>query len=523
MLLKTKSESEPAEYKAIAAFPEVKKADVDQGIVEHYISIFGIEDLGCDVVHLGAFTKTLAERGGQIRVLDAHQRRSVLNVLGIPLELKEVPREELPSKILERYPEATGGLWARTQFLMNTSEGRGAFERIKSGAVSEFSFGYDALDEDFDVSADGHEVRNLRTVRLWEYGPVLFGMNPGAMAIDAKGASGASNLPIADRERLWDASAAESRVRSWAGAKEKPNAKYRQAFFWYDSDEPDSFGSYKLPFADVINGTLTAIPRGIFAVAAVLKGARGGTQIPDVEPVKSKVAGYYARMRKKFEDEDIKVPWEKGADGDDWEGKPAPDVTENTIRIRVRPSGDFQEGTFRTINIGAKDNGIQAVIGRLKGEETTTIQSYIFDKEKWTVARARAWVKEHGEPKALSYTRVIDVVREAFYLAYNPKEGSYRYWIKEHFDEYIVVEEVGIKTYFKVTYTYNEADGIIEFAPRSNWVAGDYVFVERKKPASGEQGHEEAALKIELERQLISDLVLLSGAEAGPVGKPPTS
>jgi DNA-directed RNA polymerase subunit M/transcription elongation factor TFIIS len=42
-----------------------------------------------------------------------------------------------------------------------------------------------------------------------------------------------------------------------------------------------------------------------------------------------------------------------------------------------------------------KDNGISAVMGRLKGETTMTVQSYVFDKSKWTVERARKWVADH--------------------------------------------------------------------------------------------------------------------------------
>ncbi|MBU2072743.1 MAG: HK97 family phage prohead protease, partial [Gammaproteobacteria bacterium] len=79
------------------------------------------------------------------------------------------------------------------------------------------------------------------------------------------------------------------------------------------------------------------------------------------------------------------------------EGKPAPDVTENTIRWRVREPGDFEADSFRTISIGAEDNGIQAVVGRLKGETTTTIQTYIFDRDKFDVGSARAWVDEHEQ------------------------------------------------------------------------------------------------------------------------------
>jgi len=260
-------------YKTIV-FKGFKIVDEDKGIVEHLVSIFGNEDLGGDVVHPGAFTKTIQERGERVRVLDSHRRSSILDVLGKPLALKEIPRDKLPAEILEDYPEVTGGLWARTQFLLDTPEGKGAFLRIKSGAVDEFSFGYDTLDEDFSDDDKGHEVRNLRTLRLWEYSPVIFGMNPATTVTGVK------------------------------------------------SEDP----------------------------APVSKGG---------------------------------------------EEKPAPDVTENTIRIRVKDPGGFQEGSFRTVNIGDKGNGISATMGRLKGETTMTIQSYIFDKKKWDVEKARKWVDAH--------------------------------------------------------------------------------------------------------------------------------
>jgi len=46
-----------------------------------------------------------------------------------------------------------------------------------------------------------------------------------------------------------------------------------------------------LQFADVIGQTLTAMPRGIFAVAGVLAGARGGVDIPadEQDAIKAKV------------------------------------------------------------------------------------------------------------------------------------------------------------------------------------------------------------------------------------------
>lgn len=80
---------------------------------------------------------------------------------------------------------------------------------------------------------------------------------------------------------------------------------------------------------------------------------------------------------------------------DMWEeGQKKVDVTANFIRLRQRNPGEFQSGSFRTIDI-SKSRGIKAVIGRLKGKTTTTVQSFLFVKDKWTVAEAQKWVKEH--------------------------------------------------------------------------------------------------------------------------------
>jgi hypothetical protein len=72
---------------------------------------------------------------------------------------------------------------------------------------------------------------------------------------------------------------------------------------------------------------------------------------------------------------------------------PGIDKTENGWRVRQRDPGDFEEGSFKTIDI---TDGVQAVVGRLKGEKSTTVQSLIFDKEKFkTEEEVREWVKDH--------------------------------------------------------------------------------------------------------------------------------
>lgn len=95
-----------------------------------------------------------------------------------------------------------------------------------------------------------------------------------------------------------------------------------------------------------------------------------------------------------------------------------PFVNEHSARI-VEPS-EFQQDSFKTINITI---GIDAIIGRLKGETTTTIQSYRFDKDKFTVVQSKKWLRDHditwilfepAEPKDMNLyksndTKVKDV------------------------------------------------------------------------------------------------------------------
>ena len=114
------------------------------------------------------------------------------------------------------------------------------------------------------------------------------------------------DLPLADRDREWDATAAEKRVRKWADAEDEPDAKYRDAHVWYDSDKKDNFGAYKLLIADIVNGQLTAVPRAVMAAAAVMQGSRGGVDLPkdDIDRVKSHLAKYYKKM-------DETAPWDR--------------------------------------------------------------------------------------------------------------------------------------------------------------------------------------------------------------------
>jgi hypothetical protein len=78
--------------------------------------------------------------------------------------------------------------------------------------------------------------------------------------------------------------------------------------------------------------------------------------------------------------------------------KPAPDVTENYIRWRIRQPGRFVENSYRIIEL-SKAQGIKAVIGKYKSDPDgpTHVQSVLFAKGKWTTEKARVWIGKHRD------------------------------------------------------------------------------------------------------------------------------
>ena len=121
------------------------------------------------------------------------------------------------------------------------------------------------------------------------------------------------DLPLVDdRERAWDGDAAKARMFDAAGGDDLDPAAAKRGFVWVDDEDPTVRGSYKLPIGDIVDGTLSAVPRAVFAAAAALQGARGGVDIPDedVEAARAHLASYYAKMRAAFDDDSIVPPWE---------------------------------------------------------------------------------------------------------------------------------------------------------------------------------------------------------------------
>lgn len=123
---------------------------------------------------------------------------------------------------------------------------------------------------------------------------------------DEKGATAFSDLPLADGGMAWVGARAKTQLAKWAssdgsGDKSKIDwEKFSKGFFWFDSKNSDKLTAYKLPFCYVLNGALTAVPRGIFAAAASVRGARGGASLPpeDMPKVQGHIEKYYKKMGK---------------------------------------------------------------------------------------------------------------------------------------------------------------------------------------------------------------------------------
>ena len=126
--------------------------------------------------------------------------------------------------------------------------------------------------------------------------------------------TGWSDMPLAERDMAWDGTAAEKRIAESAGiGGDSPNwEQYAQAFLYQDDEaNAETKGAYGFQIADMVDGTQRIVPRGVFAVAGVLQGARGGTSIPqgDQDAMKIVVEGLYNRMAEEFNDDTITVPW----------------------------------------------------------------------------------------------------------------------------------------------------------------------------------------------------------------------
>lgn len=130
------------------------------------------KDLGDDVIHKGAFARTLThwrstKATTPIPLLDGHDRYSVLKVMGKMTGAKETD----------------DGLEADFEFIPEDPDADAALRRVKGGFVSGLSIGYTPVRweyEQIEGKSPWERIRHLHEVKLHEVSLVVFPMNETA-------------------------------------------------------------------------------------------------------------------------------------------------------------------------------------------------------------------------------------------------------------------------------------------------------------------------------------------------------
>lgn len=153
------------------------KAVSDDGLFSGYGSVFGNVDSGGDIVHAGAFSKSIQEWEGRKRmppVLWNHDRNE-------PIGVYTAMRED------------EKGLYVEGKLLVDdVQRAREIHALMKAGALDGMSIGYGVRDSTRDRSTG---ITNLKDLRLFEVSIVTFPMNEAARVDAVKSALEEGSLP----------------------------------------------------------------------------------------------------------------------------------------------------------------------------------------------------------------------------------------------------------------------------------------------------------------------------------------
>ena len=155
------------ETKALTRF-EVKALDTEARTFEGLASTWD-QDLGGDVIHPGAFKRTLdhwRKSGRALPLIDQHNYGSVRSVVGKMLEASETD----------------AGLETKWE-VIEGPDGDEILRRLKGGYVDGLSIGYRPIksDEPTEDERRAGVWRHLKEVELKEVSVVIWGMNPDAL------------------------------------------------------------------------------------------------------------------------------------------------------------------------------------------------------------------------------------------------------------------------------------------------------------------------------------------------------
>lgn len=174
------------EYKAVTV-NGLKVLDDEEGLIDAYVSVTGIEDNVADIIDPGAYEKTLMDR-----IPKGVWHHDWATPISKTVQVKELmPGDaELPKSLPngQPWPKSAGALKVRTKFNLKTTRGRDAYEDVKFfDDQQEWSIGFNVpVGGAITEKVNGKSIRRIQKIDLFEYSPVLFGAMPSARTKSVK-------------------------------------------------------------------------------------------------------------------------------------------------------------------------------------------------------------------------------------------------------------------------------------------------------------------------------------------------
>ena len=142
---------------------EIKEVGED-GAFKGIASVYGVEDLGGDVIDKGAFTKTVQENP-TVPILWQHDQKEVIG--------------------FGEVSEWQGKLMLKGQLDLDDPTAKKALGKMKSKLVKGLSIGFQTIKHSWE-EVSGKSIRHISELKLWEVSVVTFPMLPQAQVTHVK-------------------------------------------------------------------------------------------------------------------------------------------------------------------------------------------------------------------------------------------------------------------------------------------------------------------------------------------------
>ena len=288
-----------------------------KGIVRKTFFVSEVKDLGEGELEAIVASESV-DRANEILEMDGLDIKTYINTNPVVMWVHDYKQPPI-AQALSLKKQVDGTLFSKMKFAIAEYDfARLIYNLYKGLYMRAFSIGF--LPKELDDSKEG--ILRWTKAEMIEFSAVPIGMNKEALlTAKAKGLDvdmleriqkgeldilGKSVIPykkepLADKGQSWSFRAADYDI-----------TQLKRACTWFDSENPEAKGSYKLPHHTPDGKTVW---RGCTAARAALAGARGGVNIPD-----SDIAGCENHIKKHYADFDEK--WEK-------------DITQDLVDIQI--------------------------------------------------------------------------------------------------------------------------------------------------------------------------------------------